>query len=47
VLVAAMNPCGPYGDPAKECTCSPSMPTGYHTPRGHPSVLTVESTGND
>jgi len=31
MLVAAMNPCpcGYYGDPVKECTCSPMMITRY------------------
>jgi len=31
MLVAAMNPCpcGFYGDPVKECTCSPSMVSRY------------------
>jgi magnesium chelatase family protein len=31
MLVAAMNPCpcGFYGDPVKECTCSPSMISRY------------------
>jgi len=31
VLVAAMNPCpcGYYGDPVRECTCSPSQVTRY------------------
>ncbi|MBM4432158.1 MAG: YifB family Mg chelatase-like AAA ATPase [Chloroflexi bacterium] len=31
MLVAAMNPCpcGYYGDPVKECTCSPTMITRY------------------
>jgi magnesium chelatase family protein len=31
MLVAAMNPCpcGFYGDPVKECTCTPSMVSRY------------------
>jgi magnesium chelatase family protein len=31
MLVAAMNPCpcGFYGDPVKECTCSPTMVSRY------------------
>ena len=31
IMVAAMNPCpcGYYGDPVKECTCSPSMISRY------------------
>ena len=31
MLVAAMNPCpcGYYGDPVKECTCSPALVTRY------------------
>ena len=31
MLAAAMNPCycGYYGDPQKQCTCSPSMVTKY------------------
>lgn len=31
ILIAAMNPCpcGYYGDPVRECTCSPSMVSRY------------------
>jgi len=31
MLVGAMNPCsyGCFGDPVKECTCSPSLITRY------------------